>query len=169
MTEPTTTGVPVDPSREAKLMEGVGRCMFLYQHIERLLKLLLPHMETPGLSADHGPVVHWRSLLDSTKTLGGLVQAFNEKNNADSPGDFPAYLEELVNQRNHLVHKFFFLRDGRTSFGTDIESRIREVHGSIRFAQPFAQVLEVMAAQFAADLQRSIAEEEAGVQKPSAD
>lgn len=169
MTEPTPTSVPLDPARLAKLMEGVGRCIFLYQRIEMLLKLLLPHMETTGLSADDEPVVHWRSLLDSKKTLGAVVQAFNEKNNADNPGDFPEYLEELVNQRNILVHKFFFLSDGRLSFGTDLESRIREVHGSIRFAEPFAQTLEAMAAQFAADLQQSIAEEEAGATKPESE
>jgi hypothetical protein len=152
--------VKLDPARVAKLMEGMGQCIAIYQRIETLLKLLLPHIADPALDTDVQPMPHWRSLLDSKQTLGPLVKQFSERMNSDNPQGFSDYLEKLVDQRNELIHHFFNTPIGQARTDTEIEHAI--VHlGSLRnFAKPFLRALEDATKQFVAALETSILAEE---------
>jgi hypothetical protein len=152
--------VKLDPARVAKLMEGMGQCIAIYQRIETLLKLLLPHIADPALDTDVQPMPHWRSLLDSKQTLGPLVKQFSERMNSDNPQGFSDYLEKLVDQRNELIHHFFNTPIGQARTDTEIEHAI--VHlGSLRnFAKPFLRALEDATKQFVAALESSILAEE---------
>jgi hypothetical protein len=85
---------PVEPSQideelVAKLMQGVGACLFQYQQIEAHLNLLLPHMKHPdatGTSTNRN--VHWRELIESKFTLGPLLEDFKRKADAQDAQGF---------------------------------------------------------------------------------
>lgn len=148
----TSTGPELDPALTAKLLEGVGRCLMIYQRIETLLKMLLPHIVDPAVGADRHVEIHWRSLIDSKETLGALVKRFAGRLGADSSQDFPDYLKELNEQRNHLVHHFFSSPGGQPRSNAELEQSISYLRTLMNFALPFMRLLEDAAMQFAANL-----------------
>lgn len=152
--------VELDPARVAKLMEGIGRCIAIYQRIEVLLKLLLPHIADPALDTDNQPTPHWRSLLDSKQTLGPLVKEFSERMNSDNPQGFSDYLKKLVDQRNELIHHFFNTPIGQARTNNEIEHAIVHLRSLINFAIPFLRALEEATKQFVVALEMSIVVEE---------
>ena len=58
------------------LFAELGRCLYIFQIIEAMLKMLLPHMVAPGKEttlADED-FTNWRFFVDSKTTLGPLIQ-----------------------------------------------------------------------------------------------
>ena len=148
-----------DPVRVTKLMEGIGRCIFIYQRIEILLKLLLPHIADPTNNTEHQSSSNWRSLLDTKQTLGPLIKQFSEKMNSGNPKGFSEYLKKLVDQRNELVHHFFNIPSEKIRTNIDVENRIDDLRSRMQFAIPFLRALEDATQQFAAALEISILED----------
>jgi hypothetical protein len=95
-------------------MEGIGRCLVIYQRIEVCLKYLLPHVVGPQATPGD-TFAKWRSLLDSKTTLGPLVERLRESVRSADPKGFDHYVSELVTQRNELIHNFCRLPFGRMS------------------------------------------------------
>ena len=139
----------LDPERVAKLMQGLGLCLFCYQQIEGQLKFLLPHMRKPGMRSKSSAPLNWRELIDSRVTLGPLVEELKKKTDADSPDGFKTYLQALVDQRNDLVHHL--LTDpARTLHSPDqLEAAISRVREYMNFASPLLSALQHSAARFA--------------------
>ncbi len=140
-------------------MECIGRCIFIYQRIELLLKFLLPHIVDPSTDTEHQSSTNWRSLIDSKQTLGPLIKEFSGKSNSDNPNGFEVYLRELVDQRNELVHHFFSKTSEQIRTYSDVENMIVDLRGRIDFAKPFMHALEDATQQFAAALEMSILED----------
>jgi len=156
--------VELDLARVAKLMEGIGRCIAIYQRIEFLLKVLLPHIADTAVDTDVQSLRHWRSLIDSKQTLGPLVQQFAERMNSDNPQGFANYLKQLVYQRNELVHHFFNTPIGQARNNAEIEHAIVHLRSLMHFSVPFLRALEEATKQFAAALETSILAEESHTQ-----
>ncbi len=150
----------LDATRVAKLMESIGVCLAIYQRIEAYLKLLLPHIVPVGTRVGEQPTLHWRSLLDSKLTLGPLVQQFSDKISSENPDGFAKYLEELVVQRNDLIHHFFTKPIGQVNSDVDLEKAIDHVRRLKKFAAPFERALREVTSQFSVAVERSILDEE---------
>jgi len=140
-------------------MEGVGRCLWLYQRIEILLKVLLPHMLTPG---EEGPdpwkLPHWRSRLDSRDTLGKLIKDFATKQSSDDPEVIERYFRTLIDQRNDLVHHFFTESPGHMKTAQDLDDAIAKIRNKIEIAKPLLEGLEAMTAGFVERLEIGISD-----------
>lgn len=160
MRESPPSAAKFDSARVAKLMEGIGRCLCIYQRIETYLKLLLPHIVPVVPQVTEQPVLHWRSLLDSKATLGALVQQFRDRMNSGNPEGFAKYLEELVNQRNDLIHHFFVQPVGQVKTDADLEKAIDHIRGLMKFATPFERALREITSQFAVAIEQSILDEQ---------
>jgi len=133
---------PVDlvtPGKIAELHQCAGACLFKYQQIEGLLKMLLPHMRPAGGEPPVG--VDWRRLIDSKATLGILFREFATKCTTDVPDVLGGYLEQLAAQRNDLVHVRFTDPARRLVTDEHIDRAIAELNAELHFAQPLAAVL----------------------------
>jgi hypothetical protein len=101
-------------SKVRLVMEAMGRSLAIYQQIELLLKLLLPHLVGPH--QDAGDIfADWKSLLNSKTTLGPLVACLDKSVLSTDPKGFSHYLTEVVKNRNELVHHFYELPFSRLS------------------------------------------------------
>ncbi|RYH55570.1 MAG: hypothetical protein EON54_12580 [Alcaligenaceae bacterium] len=90
------------------LFAELGVCVHIYQRIEVLLKVLLPHLIVPGTDV-HAPgegFENWRVLLDSKKTLGELVRLFGQRVESANAQAFEDAWRRLVDERNEVVHHF---------------------------------------------------------------
>ena len=133
-----------------KVMRGVGICVFQYQQIESYLKFLLPHIRQPG--SDPRPATgdfNWRALIDSKATLGSLVKSLAEKSAADDPERFASLLNELVAERNYLVHHLLCDPERPLRSNEDAEHAIEVLRRYARSAAAVAHVLRTAAGQFA--------------------
>ena len=89
-----TIGRDLD-TENRRVMEGIGRCLLIYQRIELYLKYLLPHVASPD-EAGRNTFTQWRSLLDSKTTLGPLVERLRESVRSSDPKGFDRYISKLV-------------------------------------------------------------------------
>ncbi len=154
-----TDSTEINPERVTKLMEGIGRCIYIYQRIEVLLKLLLPHIVDPKNNAELQSSYNWRIFLDSKQTLGPLVNKLTDKMEGDNPIVFETYMAKLVEQRNELVHHFFCTPSKCTNTNIDVENKINSIRSRIKYAIPFMHALEEIAQLFVSDLEKSILED----------
>lgn len=95
------------PERFTQLFAELGRCLVLYQGIERSLKLLLPHMRAGRPPVKAGVTLEWRSFFASKKSLGELVEMLERRLVSDDPASLKASLRTLAKQRNEVVHRFY--------------------------------------------------------------
>lgn len=147
----------IDPERVKRLLEGVGRCLWIYQRIEILLKVLLPHMADPDKEdPDPWNLPHWRSLIDSRHTLGQLIKTFASKQSSDDPAAIERYLETLVDQRNDLVHHFFTGSPGTLTSPKDLDDALAKIRNKIDVAKPMLENLEAMTHVFVGELEQTI-------------
>lgn len=155
-----------DPARVAKLLEGVGRCIFIYQRIEFLLKLILPHMADSTTDIADQSSTSWRGLLDSKQTLGPLMKQFSDKANFDNPDGFAEYLEKLVDERNDLVHHYFTSSSKNLQSNSDVEEGIINLRARIEFARTFLAALEDLTQQFLVELEAFMFENDHSTKTP---
>ncbi len=146
-----------DPERVQRLLEGVGRCLWVYQRIEILLKVLLPHLLTPGEEdPDPWKLPHWRSRIDSRHTLGQLIKDFASKQSSEDSEGIERYFRTLVDQRNDLVHHFFTESPGHFKTAQDLDDAIAKIRNKIEIAKPLLEGLEAMTLGFVGCLEMSI-------------
>jgi hypothetical protein len=158
--EKAPTTMTLNPKGVAKMMEGYGRCLAMYQRVETMLKLLLPHLLTPGQPLSGHIAADWRSLLDSKETLGGLIQKYSGKVVPNDPESFEHYLKKLVANRNNLVHHFFATPIGNPRSDEELRQAIAHLVSQMEFVQPFMVALESCMHEFAFELEKSIWTEE---------
>jgi hypothetical protein len=129
------------------VMEALGRCLVVYQRIEVCLKYLLPHVIDPN----HTPgetLAEWRSLLNSKRPLGPLVERLRESVQTSDPIGFEHYVGEVVAHRNELIHHFYQLPFGRMSSVEECEAALTHVLRRTEFALPLYHGLHRMLGQF---------------------
>jgi hypothetical protein len=130
-----------------RVMEGIGRCLLIYQRIELYLKYLLPHVvgpnETPG-----DTFAQWRSLLDSKSTLGPLVERLRESIRSSDPKGFDRYIGELVEQRNQFIHHFSRQPFARLSNLEECDAALAHLDALLQFASPLHLALDGALEQF---------------------
>jgi len=160
MRESVPTNTELDSARVAKLMEGIGYCLLTYQQIETCLKMLLPHLIPPDTEPRERPAQTWRSLLDAKMTLGPLVRQFRDSTNSNDPDGFANYLEQLVKQRNDLIHHFLTQPIGQVKSNADLDRAIDHVRGLMNFAAPFERALLDASREFAEVVVKTILDEE---------
>jgi hypothetical protein len=90
----------------ASVQAAVGRCVLLYQAIERMLKVFLPHVRATEEEALQNLDIDWRELLDSKKTLGQLAGVLVERTSGSGRKGMDLWLPAVVSQRNEVVHHF---------------------------------------------------------------
>jgi hypothetical protein len=160
MPTPPVNRSELDPERVAKLMQGVGMCVVIYQRIETHLKLLLPQMPETGKTLKLKDPLDWRTLLDSKTTLGPLVKSFQDQVESDDMEGFSKYINALVEQRNDLIHTFFTSGLGKASSADDLEQAIVHVRHLLHSATPLMHAMEDAMRQFGKALDQSILAEE---------
>jgi hypothetical protein len=154
-------GVPSDegsaPSEEewTLLFAELGLCIHLYQRIEVLLKVLLPHLIVPGTDA-HAPgegFQNWRVLLDSKKTLGELVRIFGQRVESDNPQSFEDAWRRLVRERNEVVHHFVEQSFSRLETKAQYRSAVSFLKVRREAALPVFEMLEEFGRAFISSVQ----------------
>lgn len=111
-------------------------------------------MAGPGNQQAMQSMQGWRVLLDSKETLGSLMRRYVDNVNSEDPSAFASYLEQLVSQRNELVHHFFSLPIGKIETDAELELAIEHIRGLLKFASPFAKALREIVVQFAAAIEQ---------------
>jgi hypothetical protein len=97
----------LSPQRFTRLCAELGRCLVLYQAIERSLKLLLPHMRASRPAAKGEVTLEWRYFFASKKSLGAFVEMLERRLESDDPASLKKSLRTLAKQRNEVVHRFY--------------------------------------------------------------
>jgi hypothetical protein len=163
MAEPAATDseLPQGSARMAKVLQGLGHCITIYQKIELHLKFLLPHVVTPGKPPPVDSIREWRSLLDSTTTLGPLMKTLANSVSADDPEDFAKYLDTVVQHRNDLVHHFYSQAFGNLQTAEDFEFAYVYLRTRMQFAMPLWKSLQSVSAQVSTALVESLDQVEA--------
>ena len=149
------TSVDISPDRFATLMELAGRCLLRYQRIEHALKLMLPHLNRPGLDLEKS-TPNWREFLDSKHTLGPLIERFKEGVNSEQPDVARACLERVVSERNDIVHHFFTFSGALSCTTESLERGISDLERRLANALPLETMLLATVGVFARELGRSI-------------
>ena len=91
----------------ASVQAALGKCVLLYQSIEHLLKVYLPHVRATEEEALRDRDVDWRQLLDSKHTLGKLIKVLMERTSGSNREGLARWLQNVVSQRNDVVHHFY--------------------------------------------------------------
>lgn len=120
-----------------KVCEKVGSNILLFQRIESLLRVIAPNLSTDGTVEFRVPesVEKWQQQFCSKETLGQLV----EKVKIGFPPDgseFYAYLDEVRNKRNQLVHRFHEIPDSEMHTLAQCRSLLIYLDRQQRFALP---------------------------------
>ena len=138
------TDATIETTLQAKLMQGVGICLFQYQQIEAHLKLLLPHMHHPdSLQHEDSRELHWQGLLDSKKTLGPLMEDFKLRSSSVDPDSLGRFLKQIVEERNDLVHHL--LNDPTRPLRTNADAQ-RTIEVLRQYSQSAATLLRALCA-----------------------
>jgi hypothetical protein len=129
-----------------RVMEGIGRCLLIYQRIELSLKYLLPHVVGPDETPSD--TFQWRRLLDSKSTLGSLAEHLRKSARSSDPKGFDAYIGELVEQRNQFIHHFSRQPFARLSNLEECDAALAHLDALLEFASPLQHALDGMVKQF---------------------
>jgi hypothetical protein len=138
------------PDQLQQLFAELGRCLYLYQSIEHGLKLVLPHMlpSEEALQATDDNLMNWRSLLDSKKTLGLLVQLLKERIESDNKHRFEDDLRQLVEYRNEIVHLFLAQPFGNLRTESQFAEAMQYLKTRRQFAIPMFRMVQQLSVTF---------------------
>ena len=127
---------------------AVGRSVFLYQQIELLLKTLLPYLKPTDGRASEDPFAEMKRLLDSRETMDPLVERLKKSSEVDHPEGFASYLEQVVKNRNDLIHSFAKLPFGDMSTTAYCREALAYLEARCRYAMPLMQLLRELLSSF---------------------
>ena len=132
------------PNKVELVLTELGRCVLLYQMIERHLKYLLPHVTPVGseVPLKGEGISNWRVFFDSPTTLGSLVKKLAERNRSPTAQITADQLTDLVRYRNELVHHFFDQPFWRMESQPEYEAALHFINERHRAAMPFLEFLE---------------------------
>lgn len=125
----------------AKVFQAIGRSVFMYQSIEIYLKVLLPNLVAEDSDSLKDPFEEMKKLLESKTTLGPLAEKLKKSVECSYPEGFSAYLEQVVENRNELVHKFKRLSFGKLSTVEDCNEASLYLKNRHEFAMPLFNML----------------------------
>lgn len=146
----------LEPRKVELVFVALGRCLLLYQLVERHLKYLLPHVTPIGseIPSNGEGISNWRVFLDSPTTLGPLVTKLAERNRSSTAQITADHLAALVRYRNELVHHFFDQPFSRMESESDYEAALHFINERHRAAMPFLEFLESALGTFIAELRK---------------
>jgi len=119
----------------------IGRLLLHYQHIELMLKMLLPHIKASEKLALESNTKDVGNLLDSKETMGILVEKLKSSIDASQPEKLSSYVAQVTANRNELVHKFTTLDFGSLASETKCEEAIAYLRRHHEFALPLRELL----------------------------
>lgn len=129
---------------------AVGQSMILYQHLELMLKSLLPFIRTQHQSAQGDPFSEMKELLQSKNTMGLLIERLKTSMETTNPEEFGNYLKQVVDNRNELVHAFLRMEFGRLETEQARSQAFSYLKDRYEFAVPLLQMLRELLATFGA-------------------
>ena len=127
---------------------AIGRSVLLYQQIELLLKTLLPYLKPTTGRASDDPFAEMKRLLDSRETMGPLVERLKKSSEVDHPEGFASYLEQVVKNRNDLIHSFAKLPFGNLSTTAYCGEALAYLEARRKYALPLMQLLREVLSLF---------------------
>lgn len=146
-----TVDARASPANGASLGEvraAVGRNVLLYQHLEHLLKVLLPFVRTEDKSLGDDPFSEMKQLLESKRTMGLLIGRLKTSVQAANPEEFRGYLKQVVDNRNELVHAFVRLEFGCLDTEEARTQALSYLRARYDFATPLLTMLRELLATF---------------------
>ena len=131
---------PLEPLRH-QVHAGIGQLLLTYQHLELMLKALLPHLHASGQAMPEDAQRTIDNLLDSKQTMGLLVAKLRRSLDIADPEGFETYLAQITANRNELVHKFTLLDFGGLDSEAKCQAAIEYLNARHEFALPLRGVL----------------------------
>src|SRR5262245_34019359 len=119
----------------------IGKLLLIYQHLELMLKALLPHIHATEQAALAHADKDIDNLLDSKETMGLLVERLKNRLNISDPEAFATYLQRITENRNWLVHKFTVIDFGGLDNEAKCSSALEYLKAHHDFAQPLRGLL----------------------------
>ena len=137
---------PWEPSSEQSdgLFAELGRCLYIYQSIELMLKFLLPHLVVPGTDthAKCEGFANWRVFLDSKETLGPLMQRFKDRIVTEQRKQLDATWTQMVTHRNEVVHHFASQPFAKICSEAELTEAMQFLHHRRMLAAPMLEMLQ---------------------------
>lgn len=132
----------------ANVFHAVGRSVVMYQVIERQLKVLLPNLGVEEADASINPFEEMKRLSESKTTMGPLFERFKNSVNSSHPEGFSAYLHQVVDNRNELIHKFTSLSFGKLATVEHCNEALLYLNDRQKYAQPLSEMINGLLLSF---------------------
>jgi hypothetical protein len=129
---------PVNQLRQSVHAE-IGQLLLIYQHIELLLKALLPHIQASEQAGLDSKDID--NLLDSKHTMGLLVERLKNSAGISNSEAFSGYVAQITMNRNELVHKFTMKSFGGLDSEQKCNDAIEYLKAHHQFALPLRDLL----------------------------
>jgi hypothetical protein len=128
--------------------------VLLYQMIERHLKYLLPHIVPLGSDspAKGEGISNWRVFLDSSETLGLVMERLADRTKSSSPEVVADQLSKLVRYRNELGHHFYDQPFWRLETQSECDAALQFITARYSSALPLLEFLESACHEFVTQL-----------------
>jgi hypothetical protein len=125
----------------------LGKALYVFQAIEARIKVLLPHLSTPGADAPP-PDEGWagrNKYLDSKEMLGNLIKFLQQRIQVDDPERLESEWRAVVRGRNEVVHHFVHQPFARCETPEQLEEALRFIRSRRLRALPLLEMLDVRA------------------------
>ena len=119
----------------------IGQLLLIYQHIELMLKALLPNLFASEQAALDSTDKDIDNLLDSKHTMGLLVERLKTSMESFNPEAFSTYVAQITENRNWLVHKFTMIDFGGLDNEAKCQSAVDYLQAHHQFALPLRDML----------------------------
>lgn len=137
MSTPQEKPKETDLNQHRQLVHAeIGQLLLIYQHIELMLKALLPHMHATEQAALESVDKDIDNLLDSKQTMGLLVERLKNSMAISNPEAFSNYVAQISMNRNELVHKFTMNDFGGLDNEAKCNAAIQILKAHFQFALP---------------------------------
>jgi hypothetical protein len=139
------------PTESTTLIEvhaAIGQSLILYQHLELMLKSILPFIRTQDQKAREDPFAEMKQLLGSKKTMGLLIERLKTSIEITHLEEFAKYLEQVVDNRNELVHQFLTIEFGLLESEEARDQAFSYLDQRYEFARPLLEMLGELSSTF---------------------
>lgn len=102
------------PATGREMLSKIGRNVIVFNQLEGCLKNVLPYIHPNGSAAGHDAFTTLNSEL-RRNPLGIVAKRLAEATGSSDPASFVAYLRQVVDARNELMHHFFQQADDPSS------------------------------------------------------
>jgi hypothetical protein len=102
------------PATGREMLAKIGRNVILFNQLEGCLKNAVPYIHPDGSAAGADAFTTFKSELQRNP-LGLVAKRLAEATDSSDPAGFLAYLRQVVDARNELMHHFFQQADDPAS------------------------------------------------------